>query len=133
MRGNLSKEWASIDIMYDYDMQSNSWTGDYYELKNRGDHCQFIYHNHNHNTFEGIYCDFSIDIYNEIVDLVLSNTIEEYTLTADEHGKIIYDTVPYIMKLYWSGSDGRQILCKDPKNVTEIISKFEELKQYAQE
>ena len=129
LKTKLSRDWSSIDLMYKYDLKVNGFAGQIYQLRTREDYCTFYYSNPS--TKEEIHTNFTLEVYEELVDLVLKNEPVEYSIPADEHGKIEYGVVPHILKLYWGGQKGEQMLCSDPDNIDEIIAKFEEIKRYA--
>ncbi|MBQ6076133.1 MAG: hypothetical protein IJK86_08315 [Lachnospiraceae bacterium] len=123
------KNARGINLLYEYDMQSKTWTGSYYQLKLSDDKCTLIYHEKN-SLATDLYCDFSIDVFNEVLSLICSQNPEEYEYQTDSNGKIIYETIPCIIELFFSGYE-KNVFLKDPINFDEIIAKFESLKAAA--
>lgn len=117
-----------INLLYEYDMLSKTWTGSYYQLRLWDDKCTLTYFNKDNS--KTLYCDFSLDVYNEVIELICSHSLEKYEYPTDSNGKIIYETIPYILELFFGGYE-RPVLLKDPANMNEIIAKFESLKAAA--
>lgn len=115
----------SINLLYEFDPETNSWRGDYYQLRLEKDKCTLQYHSQE--PFEETYTDYSVDKYYEVLNLVCSQPLEKYENKVDDNGKIIYETVPCMLGLYMNGSEGT-IYFKTPANMDEIIAKFESMK-----
>ena len=114
---------TSITLWYEFDTEQKGGRGDYYQLRLDDDKCTLIYHNRE--TFEDTYTDYSVDTYNEVLNLVCSQPLEEYKNKADANGKIIYETIPCMLSLYWPGESKYY---ETPANMDEIKAKFEAMK-----
>ena len=131
LRERMLDEWSAIDLYYDYDTGSKSIDGGYYQLRCFGSYCTFYYSGPG--MGEEISCNFTMEIYEEMLDLVLSSNPKPYAIRSDENGKITYEVLPSALRLYWGGGKGQQMLCETPENMDEIIARFEELKEAAKE
>ena len=87
--------------------------------------CVFDYRDSNKKVHQ---CDFSKDIFNDFLDLILSQDLEEYQYKTDLNGKIVYDVEPHILGLSFYG---QVVYYEDPSNMDEIIAKFEDLVEAA--
>lgn len=120
----------AIVFAYGFDAQHESFAGDYYQLRLNEDDCTLTYYDVT--VGSELRCDFSIDVYDELLRMICNQPLEKYKSPIDENGKILYETVPHILGLYLDGSKGT-VYFSDPSNINEIIAKFEELKVAASE
>ena len=120
----------AIDLIYEYDAENGSCTGDYYQLRLWGEKSTFTYYGKDDK--KNIYCDFSTDVYYELLDKICSQPLEKYRSKTDSTGKIIYETVPCILSLFLNSSDG-SVYLENPENMEEIITMFEKLRDSAKQ
>ncbi len=118
----------AIDLLYDYDTQKDTWTGEYYQLRIWGDKSTFTYYGEG--SYDPIYCDFSLNTYYELLNMICVQQVEKYENQTDSNGKILYETVPRMLKLFLNASDG-SVCIKEPENMDAIIARFKELKESA--
>ena len=119
----------AIELHYDFDPQSNGTYGKYYQLRMGKDKCTLTYYEPGQNN---VYCDFSKETYNELLNMVCSQELEKFESSSDANGKIVYERQPYILGLYMDGSNGI-VYFKNPKNIDQIIAKFESLRDSAKQ
>jgi hypothetical protein len=80
----------------------------------------------------GATCDFSVEKFYELQDILCSTNLEEYTPDVDSDGKIIYETLEYAVFVSdknndWYNHDSSTVYFKSPTNLDEIITYFENL------
>jgi hypothetical protein len=81
-------------------------------------------------------CDFSVDKFYELRDLLCSTELEEYTPKADADGKIVYETLEYAVFVSNNVSydiTKQNIYLKEPTNMDDLIEFFESLYEIAKE
>jgi len=120
-----------IELLYEFDPETNSWTGQYYQLRLSEDKCTLTYHEKD-NYKDDIYCDFSKETYDEFLNMICDQDLEEFESKVDSTGKIIYEQQQYILGLYLNGSHGTTYF-KNPQNMDDIIKKFESLRDSAKQ
>lgn len=118
-----------ICLIYDFHIDEESWEGEFYQLYYKDDKCKFTYQNQN--TGEELYSDYTGDVFNEVLDMIISQNPQEYQSKTDENGKIIYETIPCVIKLYRAGNPNNYYFTDLP-NQNEIIEKFEGFKDNAE-
>lgn len=123
----LSHERSGINLDYQYNPKDDSFTGGYYQLQALGDKCQFIYRHDE----EEIYCDFTIEKFEELKSLLLSVELKPYETPSDENGKLIYEIVPRMVIIY-DPIKGKSYAISPPSNIDEIEDYFENMKAAAQ-
>lgn len=126
----MMKDWAQIDLRFDYNTEERNWSGGGYQLRKFSDHCELYYYTAN--ADEDLTCNFTVETYEKVLDLVLASDPQKYQQRSDENGKITYEIIPCALYLYWEGDTRGHMLCETPANIDEIIAKFEELKQAAE-
>lgn len=116
---------SDIYLGYQYTPRNSVFNDKYYHLNMATNKCVFDYRDSNKKEHQ---CDFSKDIFNDFLDLILSQDLEEYQYKTDLNGKIEYDVEPYILGLSFNG---QVVYYENPSNMDEIIAKFEELVEAA--
>lgn len=84
----------------------------------------------------GVSANYSIEVFNEIKEMLYRNQIEPYYFSTDSNGKVIEGVEPYYIQLDY----GRNLIYENgmytdivtPSNIDEIMSKLNELKQSAE-
>lgn len=121
------KDTFTIYLLCDVNTNGFSY-GPYYQVDKQSDNCIF--------TYDGGADDFastafSLEVFDELVELICANGVEEYENQYDANGKIIYEDLPYVIYLGVGRSDFYYL--KTPSNMNEIVEKFESLKALAKE
>ncbi len=122
------KDATGIALFYEYDTKEDGWHGDYYLIVLRDNKC--VFNCLDKKKMETVSCDYSEDIFYEVLDSITSQKIEKYENEIDEKGMIVYETVPRILGVYVDGKEG-YVLINDPDNINDIVKKFEDLKNHA--
>lgn len=118
------KDTRRIDLVHNID----AYTFTRYEITKNEDKCIISYSDENGDITSGT---FSLEVYDELLDLIASQGIEEYENTFDKNGKLVEDNQPYRIYLQVGQSDSYYL--KMPSNIDEIVAKFESLKELAEE
>lgn len=73
--------------------------------------------------------DFSMDVYNEFIDLICSNgnSLDIYTYAVDQNGKVVDHIVPWAIILGNGYYMDESIILQGPQNLDEILTRFEKL------
>lgn len=123
----------SIALFYDVNTKEHSFRDMYQLNKPNSNNPDICYYTYTQSTpFESGQCDFSPEIFDELIDLLDQNELHKYTDPIDGNGKIIYQTVPRIIGLL-NGSGTGYVYIEDPENIEEIVAFFERLTQSARE
>ena len=122
----LIRDAKGISIRNDFNPQEESWQGASYELHLYDDKCTFNYYDFN--TGEELTSDYTVDVFEEVIDMICADNPEEYENKADENGKIIYETVPHMLDIF---THSKHHYLKEPSNMNEILEKFESFKESA--
>ncbi len=121
------KDTFTIYLLCDVNTNGFSY-GPYYQVDKQSDNCIFTYQGGDDDFASTA---FSLDVFNELVELIGAKGIEEYENQYDENGKIIYEDLPYVLYIGVGKSDFYYL--KTPANMNEIVEKFESLKALAKE
>ena len=132
---NMENDTNTIDYKNTFtiylfcDVNTNGFTYEtYYQVDKQSDNCIFTYYGKGDDFASTA---FSLDVYDELVELIGATGVEEYENLYDANGQIIYEDLPYIIKIGVDKSDFYYL--KNPSNINEIVEKFESLKALAQE
>ena len=120
------EEMREIDLFCDLDTEYYS-SATHYEVVKNSDKCIFTYFYENGDIASTA---FSLDVYNELVDLIEAGNIEEYEEKYDSNGQIVYEKIPYMVFIRVDKSGSYYL--KTPSNIDEIVAKFESLKELAE-
>ena len=117
-----NRKSKSITLIKDFNNKEETCDGGFCQLYLHDDRCTLL--SNGPDNIE-LTCDFSTDVYEEVLDMICSQNLEAYESITDENGKIVDETVPYVLSLN-SG------YVKAPSNIDEIVSRFESLKEQAE-
>ena len=123
----LYRDAKGIFLREKFNPQDETWEGASYDLRLNDDKCTFTYTDFN--VSDQRTCDFTVDVYEEFLNMICSQNPEEYENKTDENGKIIYEIEPHIIGVY---SNNKSYYLKDTSNISEIIEKFESFKELAE-
>lgn len=132
---NIESDTNTIDYKNTFriclfcDVNTNGFYYDtYYEVVKQSDNCIFTYYGKGDDFASTA---FSLEVFDELVELIGATGIEEYEPQYDANGKIIYEDLPYTIQIGVNKSDFYYL--KNPSNLNEIVEKFESLKALAKE
>lgn len=121
-----SSKITDIYLGYEFSPKTGGWEGKVYHLQKADNKCVFIYTNPKLKSSEEQVqqCDYSLDVYNDFLDLICDQKLEKYQYETDSDGKIVYDNEPYNLGLFYMG---QLFFYKNPSNMNDIVSQFEKL------
>ena len=116
----------TIMLIKDFNNKEETYEGSYYYLYLNGDRCHFSYQDADYTMLA---CDFSKETYDEVMNMLCSEKLEEYESKTDENGKITDEIIPQILGV---NVGAKNIYFKEPSNMSEIVAKFESFKEQAE-
>jgi hypothetical protein len=126
------KNTTGIYLYKDFDPESHSASGTRYSLRLIDDCARLEVQKPSWPIFT---CDFSVDKFYELRDILCSTELEEYAPEADSNGKLIYETLDFAVFISNGHpyNDSTTKYLKAPTNLEKIKEYFEDLYKAAKE